>query len=99
MSEPRKELTQAQLDLIAANKAKALERLKQKRKATTEPTSSKPEPPKKAKWLKTFYEYDLSTLENSKGGFIIDETEGNNKFNEEKKRTYIIEPYYRKAIL
>lgn len=92
MSEP-KIFTQEQLDRIATNKAKALQRLSEKRKAET------PIAPKKAKWIKTFYEYDLTTLVDSKGGFIIDETDGNKEFNEEKKRSYIIEPYYRKVAL
>lgn len=95
MSEPAptstRVLTQDQLDLIAANKAKALERLRAKRKANEESAESAP---KKAKWIKSFYEYDLSTFEDSKAGFIVDDS-GNKKF-EEKKKSYAIEPYYRK---
>jgi DNA-repair protein complementing XP-A cells len=96
--------TKEQLDQIAANKAKALERLKAKRKAAEangqEQTTDKAPAPKKAKWIKSFYEYDLSTMEDSKGGFIVDETEGNKEFElEKKKRSYIIEPYFRKLLL
>lgn len=86
-------LTQEQLDLIASNKAKALERLRAKRKANGETIEAAP---KKAKWIKSFYEYDLSTFEDSKAGFIVDETAGNKKFEEEKKKSYTIAPYYRK---
>lgn len=103
ISNSGKQLTQEQLDRIAANKAKALERLRAKRKANGEPesrtattTTEKPAAPKKAKWIKSFYEYDLSTLEDSRGGFIVDETDGNKEFEEKKKKSYIIEPYYRK---
>ncbi|CAO3629304.1 unnamed protein product [Mucor hiemalis] len=84
-------LTQEQLDLIASNKAKALERLRAKRKANGETIEAAP---KKAKWIKSFYEYDLSTFEDSKAGFIVDETAGNKKFEEEKKKSYNIAPYY-----
>lgn len=95
-------LTQEQLELIASNKAKALERLRAKRKANGEappPTTEAAAAPKKAKWIKSFYEYDLSTFEDSKAGFIVDETAGNKKFEEEKKKSYHIAPYYRKYIL
>lgn len=94
MSEPTtRVLTQDQLDLIASNKAKALERLRAKRKANEENGENAP---KKAKWIKSFYEYDLSTFEDSKAGFIVDDS-GNKKF-EEKKKSYVIEPYYRKYL-
>lgn len=85
-------LTEAQ-QLAANNKAKALERLREKRKANGEPPIDAP--PKKTKWIKSFYEYDLSTLVDSKGGYIIDDTV--NKSNEERnKRAFEYEPYYRK---
>jgi DNA-repair protein complementing XP-A cells len=89
------QLTQEQLDRIAANKAQALERLRAKRKAIEQ---DQKEAPKKAKWIKTFYEYDLSTLENSKGGFIVDESAEGKAFDEKKRKekSYAIEPYYRK---
>lgn len=90
--------TSEQLDRIATNKAQALERLRAKRKANEQ--QEKSEPPKRAKWIKTFYEYDLSTLENSKGGFIVDEAAEGEAFDEKKRkeRSYAIEPYYRKLI-
>jgi DNA-repair protein complementing XP-A cells len=84
-------LTPEQLDRIATNKAQALTRLRAKRTANEQ---QKTEPPKKAKWIKSFYEYDLSTLENSKGGFIVEEQAFDEKRN--KERSYVIEPYYRK---
>lgn len=88
-------LTQEQLDRIAANKAKALEIQAAKRKAKEQAQPN--EAPKKAKWIKTFYEYDLSTLVDSKGGFIVDETSDEKKFDESKnEKSYAIEPYYRK---
>lgn len=88
-------LPQEQLNLMATNKAKALDRLREKRKANGE--SSTEAPPKKAKWIKSFYEYDLSTLVDSKGGYIIDENEGSKKLIEERnKRSFEYEPYYRK---
>ncbi|CAO3634749.1 unnamed protein product [Mucor fragilis] len=86
-------LTQEQLDRIAANKAKALEIQAAKRKAKEQAQPN--EAPKKAKWIKTFYEYDLSTLVDSKGGFIVDETSDEKKFDESKnEKSYAIEPYY-----
>lgn len=94
-----KQLTQEQLDRIAFNKAQALERLKAKRKATEEAAAAnniEKAPPKKAKWIKTFYEYDLSTMEDSKGGFIIDESSNDKELKEKEKQKYVIEPYYRK---
>lgn len=92
-----KQFTQEQLDRIAFNKAQALERLKAKRKAAEEstPTENKA-PPKKARWIKSFYEYDLSTMVDSKGGFIIDEATSNEKELQEKSKSYVIEPYFRK---
>lgn len=93
-AEPR-QLTQEQLDRIAANKAKALEIQAAKRKAKEQEQPAKA--PKKAKWIKTFYEYDLSTMVDSKGGFIVDETSDEKKFDENKNdKSYAIEPYFRK---
>lgn len=92
--EPR-QLTQEQLDRIAVNKAKALEIQAAKRKAKEQEQPAKA--PKKAKWIKTFYEYDLSTMVDSKGGFIVDETSDEKKFDENKNdKSYAIEPYFRK---
>lgn len=94
-AEAPRQLTQEQLDRIAANKARALEIQAAKRKAREQAQPT--EAPKKAKWIKTFYEYDLSTLVDSKGGFIVDETSDEKKFDENKnEKSYAIEPYYRK---
>ncbi|RCI06025.1 hypothetical protein CU098_013032 [Rhizopus stolonifer] len=83
-------LTEEQRQRIAANKAKAIERLNAKRKER-EQEEKKEKPLKKARWIKSYYEYDLSTLVDSKGGFIIEE---NNTKEEEKKKHYLPEPYY-----
>ncbi|KAI8080126.1 XPA protein C-terminus-domain-containing protein [Gilbertella persicaria] len=89
-----KQLTQEQIDRIAANKAAALERLKATTKRKREEAErQKKEAPKKAKWIKSFYEYDLSTMVDLKGGFILDETTEDKKL-EEKKKSYKIEPYF-----
>lgn len=89
-------LTEAQ-QLAATNKAKALERLRQKRQANAEPPSTdKAPPPKKAKWIKSFYEYDMSTLVDSKGGYLVDDNEANKTIEERNKRRFEYEPYCRK---
>jgi DNA-repair protein complementing XP-A cells len=88
-------LTEEQRQRIEANKSSALERLKVKRKNTEQQQDTqKQPPPKRSKWLKSYYEYNLSTMVDSKGGFIVE------KVNEDDKKgnkSYRIEPYYRKS--
>ncbi|KAI8378210.1 XPA protein C-terminus-domain-containing protein [Choanephora cucurbitarum] len=90
----QRQLTQEQIERIAKNKAAALERLKETNKRKREETEQqKKDAPKKARWIKSFYEYDLSTMVDLKGGFILDETT-EDKQKEEKKKLYNIEPYF-----
>ncbi|KAI8982550.1 XPA protein C-terminus-domain-containing protein [Pilobolus umbonatus] len=77
-------LTEEQRARTELNKQQALERLRAKRKAEELA-------PKKAKWIKPFYEYDLSRLEDTKGGFIVDESSTEDK---KEKKSYLIEPYF-----
>ncbi|KAI8089866.1 DNA repair protein RAD14 [Halteromyces radiatus] len=89
-------LTEEQQQRIEHNRKKALERLALSKKRTAdnqeeEQSNSSRTNNKKARWT-TFYEYDLSTFENTKGGFIIDEAveEKVNRFKEEATK---IDPY------
>ncbi|KAG1146153.1 hypothetical protein G6F37_005447 [Rhizopus arrhizus] len=85
-------LTEEQLRRIEANKARALEKLKAKRQARELEEKKEERPLKRARWIKSYYEYDLSKMIDSKGGFIVEE----DKIKEEKKNRYVPEPYYRK---
>lgn len=87
-------LTEEQLQRIEANKARALEKLKAKRQARELEEKKEEKPLKRARWIKSYYEYDLSKMIDSKGGFIVEE----DKIKEEKKNRYVPEPYYRKHI-
>ncbi|KAI8984379.1 hypothetical protein BDF20DRAFT_833888 [Mycotypha africana] len=112
-SSTRKQLTKEQLELIASNKAKALERLKAKRRvreaeqATTD-ASNNPDnvekkdaapQPKKARWIKSYYEYDLSKMMDSKGGYIVDEKAEGRELQNKKDKTYKVEPYFPPSLL
>jgi DNA-repair protein complementing XP-A cells len=83
-------LTEEQLRRIEANKARALEKLKAKRQARELEEKKEERPLKRARWIKSYYEYDLSKMIDSKGGFIVEE----DKIKEEKKNRYVPEPYY-----
>ncbi|CAO3627299.1 unnamed protein product [Cunninghamella blakesleeana] len=102
MSETKSKLTEEQKCLIENNRKAALERLAQtkKRQLDEEKASSdsnnnnnnnKKDNNKKAKWT-TFYEYDLSKLENTKGGYIVDEVT-EEKINKFKEQATKIDPY------
>ncbi|KAI7905623.1 DNA repair protein rad14 [Cokeromyces recurvatus] len=88
--------TPEQIQRIAANKARALERLKAKRKADEQPNRQESQKPKKARWIKPFYEFDLSRMEDSKGGFIVEETaeDAKKELAKKKENSYVIQPYY-----
>ncbi|KAI8884383.1 DNA repair protein [Backusella circina FSU 941] len=79
-------LTEEQRQRIEANKSSALQRLKAKRKNTEQQ-----QPAKRSKWLKSYYEFNLSTMVDSKGGFIVEKT---NDDDTKKNKSYRIEPYY-----
>jgi DNA-repair protein complementing XP-A cells len=89
----RKPLTEEQRRKIDENKQAALERrAASKKRAAAEQNDSTGH--KKAK-RSQFYEYDLSTFENTKGGFIVDPVteEKVNRFREQATK---IEPMLRK---
>lgn len=92
-------LTNEQKKMIEEKRKVALEKLAQtkKRQLDQENPNNKNENEnknnKKARWTK-FYEYDLSQLENTKGGYIVDEiTE--DKLNKLKEQATKIDPYLR----
>lgn len=86
-------LTEEQLQRIAANKARALEKLKAKRELKEQEEKKDEKPLKRARWIKSFYEYDLSTLKDSKAGFIVEE---DTQKEEKEENRYVAQPYYRK---
>ncbi|KAI8367611.1 XPA protein C-terminus-domain-containing protein [Radiomyces spectabilis] len=83
-SSSQTQLTEEQRQRIQENKAKALEKL-QKRKAEGDAAADKQESPKskRSRWATPFYEYDLSTMVDTKGGFILDKAA---EEEQEKKR-------------
>ncbi|ORZ08697.1 XPA protein C-terminus-domain-containing protein [Absidia repens] len=89
-------LTDEQRQKIEENKKKALEKLASRNKRALnqddELTATSNSNNKKAKWTR-FYEYDLSTMENTKGGFIVDEAT-EEKINRFKDQATKIEPNY-----
>ncbi|KAI8061699.1 XPA protein C-terminus-domain-containing protein [Gongronella butleri] len=86
-------LTEEQRSRMEANKQAALKRLEAtKKRKQQEETAQGKNDKKKARWT-TFYEYDLSTFENTKGGFIIDEAAAE-KINQFKDKTTKIDPDY-----
>ncbi|CEI97768.1 hypothetical protein RMCBS344292_11894 [Rhizopus microsporus] len=84
-------LTEEQLQRIAANKARALEKLKAKRELKEQEEKKDEKPLKRARWIKSFYEYDLSTLKDSKAGFIVEE---DTQKEEKEENRYVAQPYY-----
>lgn len=107
MSENKSKLTERQKSLIEEKRKVALERLAQTKKRQFDEgktssdnnnnTNDNKNNNKKARWT-TFYEYDLSKLENTKGGYIVDEVieEKINKFKEQATK---IDPYLRKHLI
>ena len=88
-------LTPEQIRRIEENKAKAQEILK--RKAEAKDSDEQPKPlPKRARWTK-YYEYDLSTMVDSKGGFITEETKEDKLVRERKEQATKLSPYIRKS--
>ncbi|KAL1929857.1 hypothetical protein VTP01DRAFT_1011 [Rhizomucor pusillus] len=84
-------LTPEQRERIEQNRLKALEKLKTKRKATNvaETGSSddvKKPLPKRSRWTK-YYEYDLSTMVDSKAGFIVEDTLEDDKVKSRREET------------
>ncbi|ORY99263.1 DNA repair protein RAD14 [Syncephalastrum racemosum] len=84
-------LTDEQKKRIEENKAKALEKLAQKRKATEQETEDPQQRRRKARWQK-YYDYDLSTIEDSKGGFLVEETKSDQKLKELQENVTRIMP-------
>lgn len=89
----RKPLTEEQRRKIDENKQAALERraASKKRAAAEQNESTGHKKPKRSQ----YYEYDLSTFENTKGGFIVDPVteEKVNRFREQATK---IKPMLRK---
>ncbi|CAO3620272.1 unnamed protein product [Cunninghamella echinulata] len=91
-------LTSEQKKIIEEKRKVALEKLAQTKKRQLEEeknpnnkNENENKNNKKARWTK-FYEYDLSQLENTKGGYIVDEiTE--DKLNKLKEQATKIDPY------
>ncbi|ORX55622.1 DNA repair protein [Hesseltinella vesiculosa] len=84
-----KPLTEEQKKLIESKRQDALKRLEITKKRKQQEASSEN---KKARWT-TFYEYDLSSFENTKGGFIVDEAV-EEKINKFKDKTTKLDPYF-----
>lgn len=89
MSQP---LSDEVLKRIEENKAKALAKLAAKRKREQEPATNEAAPAeskqnsadndargskRRARWAKPIFEYDLSQMVDSRGGFLIDDDCGN----------------------
>lgn len=92
-------LTPEQRERIEQNRLKALEKLKTKRKATdvAETGSSddvKKPLPKRSRWTK-YYEYDLSTMVDSKAGFIVEDTLEDDKVKSRREETAKIVQFIR----
>lgn len=91
-------LTDEQKKRIEENKARALEKLAQKRKATDQETDDPSQRRRKARWAK-YYDYDLSTMEDSKGGFLVEETKSDQKLKELQENVTRIMPMIRMSFV
>ncbi|KAI7875304.1 DNA repair protein [Lichtheimia hyalospora FSU 10163] len=81
-------LTKEQQQRVQENKAKALEKLKSKRQLEEQQSKR----PKRARWTK-YYEYDLSTMVDSKGGFMIEETREDKLIKSRREEATKIAPF------
>ncbi|KAI9496781.1 XPA protein C-terminus-domain-containing protein [Zychaea mexicana] len=98
-SDTASSLTAEQKKRIEENKAKALERLRSKRPhddAAAAGSSSSNEQqrplPKRARWTK-YYDYDLSNMVDSKGGFIVEETKQDKLIQQRKDQATKLSPF------
>ena len=87
-------LTKEQQQRVQENKAKALEKLKSKRQLEEQQSKR----PKRARWTK-YYEYDLSTMVDSKGGFMIEETREDKLIKSRREEATKIAPFIRMSIV
>ncbi|KAG0163812.1 hypothetical protein DFQ30_010933 [Apophysomyces sp. BC1015] len=99
-------LTKDQQQRIEEKKAKALEKLQAKRDAHSAELTASDESAanqtndrterasKRSRWATPFYDYNLTNMEDSKAGFILDES---NDKQTKKDKTPTIEPYARKS--
>ncbi|KAG0169494.1 hypothetical protein DFQ29_009675 [Apophysomyces sp. BC1021] len=95
-------LTKDQQQRIEEKKAKALEKLQAKRDAHSAELTASDESAanqtndrterasKRSRWATPFYDYNLTNMEDSKAGFILDES---NDKQTKKDKTPTIEPY------
>lgn len=86
-------LTEEQRKRIEENKAKALEKLKAKRQREEQESKR----PKRARWTK-YYEYDLSTMVDTKGGFMIEETREDKLIKSRREEATKISPFIRMSL-
>lgn len=90
-------LTAEQKQRIEENKAKALEKLRAKRAADTDSAAASGKAPKRARWTK-YYEYDLSSMKDSKGGFIAEETEQDKLIKRRREEATKMSPFIRTCV-
>lgn len=100
---PTSTLTAEQRERAERNRIKALEKLKAKRKAAeTEesgPSDETKKPlPKRSRWTK-YYDYDLSTMVDSKAGFIVEDTLEDEKIKNRREETTKIAQFIRMSLL
>ncbi|KAI8143727.1 XPA protein C-terminus-domain-containing protein [Fennellomyces sp. T-0311] len=89
-------LTPEQKQRIEENKAKALEKLKRKATNETQDRNDQQQKPlpKRARWTK-YYEYDLSTMVDSKGGFLVEESKEDQLVQARKEQATKLSPFIR----
>ncbi|KAI7851556.1 hypothetical protein BDC45DRAFT_538311 [Circinella umbellata] len=88
-------LSLEQKNRIEENKANALEKLKSKRKHDDlESGNNNDQKPsaKRKQWTK-YYEYDLSTMVDSKGGYLVEETKEDKLIQERKEQATKLSPF------
>lgn len=87
-------LNEEQLKRIQQNKEKALEKLKAKRQLEEQQSKR----PKRARWTK-YYEYDLSTMVDTKGGFMVEETKEDKLIKSRREEATKISPFIRTSLI
>jgi hypothetical protein len=108
MSQP---LSEEVLQRIAENKAKALAKLAAKRKhdestqtsdsTDTQKTSNDEEPKvakRRARWAKPIFEYDLSQMVDTRGGFLVDDEANDDENNQIETKKNVVDINPRKYI-
>ncbi|KAH8552268.1 XPA protein C-terminus-domain-containing protein [Umbelopsis sp. PMI_123] len=101
MSQP---LSEEVLQRIAENKAKALAKLAAKRKhdestqtsdsTDTQKTSNDEEPKvakRRARWAKPIFEYDLSQMVDTRGGFLVDDEANDDENNKIETKKHVVD--------